>query len=39
MDFEVCCDIYFTDIIVSPGQKRGSCGHMMAAFDLDKKCM
>ena len=25
-------------IMASPGQRRGSCGHVMAAFDLHKKC-
>ena len=25
-------------IISSPGQKRGSCGHVMAVFDNHKKC-
>ena len=24
--------------MASPGQRRGSCGHVMAAFDLHKKC-
>ena len=24
--------------MVSPGQRRGSCGHVMAGFDLYKKC-
>ena len=26
-------------IMSSPGQKRGSCGHVMALFDSHKKCM
>ena len=25
-------------IMSSPGQKRGSCGHVMALFDNHKKC-
>ena len=25
-------------IMASPGQRRGSCGHVMAGFDLHKKC-
>ena len=24
--------------MASPGQRRGSCGHVMAGFDLHKKC-
>ena len=32
--------IYFTSFIVmaSPGQRCGSCGHVMAGFDLHRKC-
>ena len=26
-------------IILSPGQKRGTCGHVMALFDSHKKCV
>ena len=25
-------------VMASPGQRRGSCGHVMAGFDLHKKC-
>ena len=25
-------------VMASPGQRRGSCGHVMAGFDLQKKC-
>ena len=37
--FEVYCYInFFTDIMASPGQKKGNCRNMMVSFDLHKKC-
>ena len=47
MDYISCLQVCYKEsfgylrnifIMASPGQRRGSCGHVMAAFDLYKKC-
>ena len=32
------CEIYWITVMASPGQRRGSCGHIMAGFDAHDKC-
>ena len=31
--------LYSTHMMSSPGEKRGTCGHVMALFDSHKKCV
>ena len=32
------CEIYWITVMASPGQRRGSCGHIIAGFDAHDKC-